>query len=113
MLLWKPGYNIESRSKVGNGETAATQVQQSVLDEGTHMRPVAQLGDHQYQSKYLSLVSVGARWEKNFYAPCVGSELHAAQPTPQILSSLPLPLALPPLDTIMRENLPGEGAISE
>ena len=28
-------------------------------------------------------------------------------------NSLHLPLALPPLDTLMRENLPGEGAISE
>jgi hypothetical protein len=37
MLLWKPVHNNESRSKAGNGETAATQVQQSVLDEGAHM----------------------------------------------------------------------------
>ena len=39
MLLWKPGRNNESESKAGNGETAATQVQRSVLDEGVHMRP--------------------------------------------------------------------------
>jgi hypothetical protein len=32
-------HNNESGSKAGNGETAAVQVQRSVLDEGAHMRP--------------------------------------------------------------------------
>jgi hypothetical protein len=32
-------HNNESGSEAGNGETAATQVQQSVLDEGAHMHP--------------------------------------------------------------------------
>ena len=105
MLLWKLVHNDESGSKA-NGETAATQVQRSVLDEGAHMHPDP-LGGRQFRSGYLFLVSIAARGEQTIHVPCVGSELHPAQPTPY-----PLPLALPPFDTLMRENLPGEGAIS-
>ena len=94
----------------------AHQARRAVLDEGARTRPGPwpNVGIVIVDPDTCIGPALQLEGEQNINLPPVGSELHAATPTPRHVSLSPSPPVLLPLDTLARENSPrGEDAATE